>query len=330
MQTIGVMGAGAWGTALAQNFASTGKSVTIWARHQELVDSINTHNENKTYLAGVPLSKNIFATTDLETLAQADILVIVTPAQHLRASLKALAPHLTPGKPLVLCAKGFEMATGLLMTQVAAQEVPDATLAVFTGPTFASEIAAGLPSAATLAADDLQTAEMLRDALASRTLRPYITDDVLGAQVGGAVKNVIAIASGIIVGRKLGDSARAALMTRGLAEIARLAAAIGGRRETLMGLCGIGDLMLTASSVQSRNFSLGIQIGEGRTLADILAERKSVTEGVYTAQAIALMAEKFGIDMPISVAVNKCLNEGVEINTLIASLLERPLRPEEA
>lgn len=328
MQKIGIIGAGAWGTALAETFAGEGREAVIWAREQDVVTSINQKNENTVFLPGKKLHKNVTATDSLSTAAQADILLLVTPAQYVRPTMAALKSHLTPGKPVVICAKGIEIDTGLLMTQVAQEEAPDATLAILTGPTFASEIANGLPSAVTIAAKDKDVAQEIRDALASRTLRPYITDDLIGAQVGGAVKNVIAIASGVIVGRKLGESARAALMTRGLAEMARLSAALGGKKETLMGLCGIGDLMLTASSMQSRNFSLGVQIGEGRSLDEILGERKSVTEGVYTAKAMVVMSQKHAVDMPICNAVHKCVNEGFDIDEMIASMMERPLRAE--
>ena len=219
------------------------------------------------------------------------------------------------------------MNTGLLLSQVADEEAPNAVLGVLTGPTFAAEIASGLPSAVTIAARDKETAERLRGLVAAKTLRPYLTDDLLGAQIGGAVKNVIAIASGIVGGRKLGDSARAALITRGLAEMGRLASAMGAKRETLMGLCGVGDLVLTCSSMQSRNYSLGVQLGQGRALAEVLGERSSVTEGVYTAAALKTMAKKHAVDMPICEGVNVFLNEGGGIDEVIESILDRPLKP---
>ena len=252
--------------------------------------------------------------------------MIVTPAQHVRATLQGLKGEIESGVPTILCAKGIEMNSGLLLSQVADEETPHAVLAVLTGPTFAGEIARGLPSAVTVAAKDKDTAARIRELVASRTLRPYINDDILGAQIGGAVKNVIAIASGIVAGRGLGDSARAALIARGLAEMARLATAMGAKRETLMGMCGVGDLVLTCSSMQSRNYSLGMEMGKGRSLADILATRTSVTEGVTTAQALKTMAQKHAVDMPVCEGVNLFLNEGAPLDEVIAGMMDRPLK----
>lgn len=331
MRKIGVIGAGAWGTALAQTLSGpdasgTDREVILWAREPEVAAAINEQHENTVFLPGVPLHKNIRATDSLSGTAECDTLLIVTPAQYVRSTLVGLKGEIAKGKPVVICAKGIEMNTGHLLSQVADEEVPNATIAILTGPTFASEIARGLPSAVTIAARDKDVAAEIRDALASKTLRPYVTDDLLGTQIGGAVKNVIAIAAGIIIGKKLGESARAALITRGLAEMGRLASAMGAKRETLMGMCGVGDLMLTCSSMQSRNYSLGIQIGEGRSLQDILGERKAVTEGVHTAKALTVMSRKHAVDMPISEAVNNCLNEGMDIDDTIDAMLERPLR----
>lgn len=330
MQKIAIIGAGAWGTALAQTLVGPEREVLIWAREPDVVSSINEKHENVPFLPGIKLDPSIIATDSLSRAGACDMLLLVTPAQYVRPTMLALKDKITPDKPVVICAKGIELDTGLLMSQVADEAAPGATIAILTGPTFASEIARGMPSAVTVAARDKDTAQQIRESLASRTLRPYITDDLIGTQIGGAVKNVIAIASGIIVGRGLGESARAALMTRGLAEMARLATAMGGKRETLMGMCGVGDLMLTASSMQSRNYSLGVQIGQGRSLDDILGERKSVTEGVYTARALTVMAQKNAVDMPISQAVHRCLSEGLSIDDAIADMMERPLRAESA
>jgi glycerol-3-phosphate dehydrogenase (NAD(P)+) len=327
MTKIAVIGGGAWGTALAQTMANEQRDVLIWARNAAVVQSINTRHENTLYLPNMPLHPAIHATDSLSATGQSDLLLIVTPAQHVRATLQGLKGEIARGTPVVVCAKGIEMKTGLLMSQVADEEVPNAHFGILTGPTFAGEIARGLPSAVTIAAKDKDLAERIRDMVASKILRPYVSDDLLGAQIGGAVKNVIAIAAGVVAGRKLGDSARAALITRGLAEMGRLASAMGARRETLMGMCGVGDLILTASSMQSRNYSLGFQLGEGRTLEQVLGERRSVTEGVYTAAALKTMAQKHAVDMPICEAVNQYLNEGIPIDSVISSMLDRPLKP---
>lgn len=330
MQTIGIIGGGAWGTALAQNFANADKDVILWAREEEVVSSINAKRENTLFLAGVPLHQKIQATGSLSLAAKADVLLIVTPAQHLRATLASIKENLSADKPIVICAKGVEIESGLMLSQIVAEASPESPVAILTGPTFAIEIARGLPSAVTLAMKDKSEAETLAEALSTRSLRMYASNDLVGAQIGGAVKNVIAIACGIIEGKKLGDSARAALVTRGLAEIARLGAALGAKKETLMGMCGVGDLILTCSSMQSRNFSLGVALGQGQTLAEILAKRNSVTEGVHTAKALVVMAKNNAVDMPISEAVHKCLSEGADVDDIITKMLDRPIRSEVA
>jgi len=330
MQKIGIIGAGAWGTALAQSISSSGRDVTLWAKEPEVVESINTQHENTTYLPAITLNKNITAVESLSQLSDCSTILLVTPAQFVRSTLRSLKGEIAEGKPVVICAKGIEIESGALMSQVAQEEVPNATIAIMTGPTFAREIASGLPCAVTIAAEDKDVAQEIRDNIASKNLRPYVTEDLLGAQIGGAVKNVIAIACGVIYGRGLGESARSGLMTRGLAEMGRLASAMGAQKETLMGMCGVGDLVLTCSSLQSRNFSLGVSLGEGRSLNDIMNERKgkAVTEGVYTAEALMTMAKKHAVDMPISEAVYNCLAKGVSIEDAISEMLERPLRKE--
>ena len=329
MQKIGIIGGGAWGTALAQSFATSGKNVSIWAREEDVVASINAQHINP-FLPGVELHGNIDATSNVSTVAKCDVILVVSPAQYTRLTLQMLAPDLTEPKPVVICAKGIEIETGLLLSQVAKEILPNCPAAILTGPTFAAEIARGLPSAVTLAMNDLAAATELAEILTSRNLRMYPSDDMIGAQIGGAVKNVIAIACGVIEGKKLGDSARAALVTRGLAEIARLGAALGAKKETLMGMCGVGDLILTCSSMQSRNFSLGAALGQGRTMESVLAERNSVTEGVYTARALVVMAKNNAVDMPISDAVHRCLSEGANIDDMIGRLLDRPVKSEAA
>ncbi len=331
MQKVGVIGAGAWGTALAQSMSSAGREVILWAREPEVVASVNENRENSLFLPGVELNENITATDSLTKAANCDTLLIVTPAQFVRKTLEALKANITEGLPTVICAKGIELETGLLMTQVADEVIPGATVAVLTGPTFAKEIAQGLPAAVTLASKDKDIAHELVDGLSSKTFRTYVTDDVIGAQIGGAIKNVIAIASGIVYGRGLGESARAALVTRGLAEMGRLASAMGAKKETLMGMCGMGDLMLTCSSMQSRNFSLGVALGEGRKLEDIIADRgKAVTEGVHTAAALMTMAKKNAVEMPIAGGVYKMLQDGLPVEDVIDAVLERPIRKVEA
>ena len=328
MKTIGVIGAGAWGTALAQILASNGKDVTIWAREPDVVKAIDQNKENPNFLPGILLSKNLKATESLRVVTRRDIVLIVTPAQHVRTTLESIKNDVSEKQPIVICAKGIELGTGMLLSQVAEEIIQNSTIAILSGPTFADEVARGLPSAVTVAVKDKEIGKQLQEALGVSRFRPYITEDIIGAQLGGAIKNVIAIACGIVAGRKMGDSARAALLTRGIAEIARLGVAMGASKETLLGMCGIGDLMLTCSSMKSRNYSLGVALGEGKTLEEILGTRKAVTEGVHTAKATLELAKKNAVDMPISEAVNKCLNEGVPIDEAIEEMLNRPFKYE--
>ena len=330
MNKIGIIGAGAWGTALAQALASEGREVCLWARESEIVESMSRHHENSLYLPGIKLDERIFCTDNLSRAAEADLTLIATPAQHLRATLLSIKRDIQEDQPVLICSKGIEIETGYLMSQVAHEIIPDRIVGVLTGPTFAGEIARGLPSAVTVAIDHKDIGPKVLEALKSRTLRPYITDDVIGAQIGGAVKNVIAIAAGAIEGRGMGESARAALVTRGLAEMSRLASAKGAKKETLMGMCGVGDLILTCSSMQSRNFSLGVALGKGQKLEDILNRRNSVTEGVHTSKAVMVMARNNAVEMPISAAVHACLNEGANFDDVIEHMLDRPVRPEAA
>lgn len=327
MEKIGVIGAGAWGTALAQSMANAGRDVTMWAREAEVVESINKDHENSLYLKEVRLNEMVKATHNHEDLKECDVFLISTPAQHVRTTLEDMKFQLT-GKPFVICAKGIEIESGNLMSEVVDEVIPDAKAGYLSGPTFASEIARGLPCAVTLAMEQKDLGEEIVKCMGSRTLRTYLADDPIGAQIGGAVKNVIAIAAGVIQGRQMGESARCALVTRGLAEMGRLAKAMGAQKATLMGMCGVGDLMLTCSSMQSRNFSLGYELGQGKTLEEVLGERIAVTEGVHTAKALRVMASNNAVDMPISRAVNDFLNEGVAIDDIIENVLDRPLRRE--
>lgn len=328
MQKLGVIGAGAWGTALAVVGRRAGRDVSLWALEPEVAAEINQHQRNTPYLPGVALEPGIAATTDLAAAADADILLLVTPAQHLRATCEKLRPLLKSGVPVVICAKGIERGTSALMTDVVAQCLPGAPLMILSGPTFAQEVASGLPTAITLGASDPDLARNVAQAIGSRAFRPYVSTDIVGAEVGGAVKNVLAIGCGIVEGKGLGANGRAALLARGLAEIVRLAVARGGKPETLMGLSGLGDLVLTATSTQSRNYSLGVALGKGQTLEQVLGARRSVTEGVTTAEAVVTLAAKLGVDMPICSAIDRVLNHGASIDAMLKSLLERPLRDE--
>jgi glycerol-3-phosphate dehydrogenase (NAD(P)+) len=327
--TVGVIGAGAWGTALAQSVQTGGRDVLLWAREAELVDTLNTAHENTLYLPGVALDPALRATASFEALRQADVLLVVAPTQHVRAVISAFdASGANRGQPLVLCDKGIEQKTLALPSSILAEVAPKNPIAILSGPTFAAEVARGLPTAVTLAAADPTLGRALAEAIGSRTLRPYLSDDIIGTQIGGAIKNVIAIACGIAYGCRLGDNARAALITRGLAEMVRLGLALGGKRETLMGLSGMGDLVLTCSSLQSRNMSLGAALGEGKDLASILAGRTSVAEGVWTSSAAIALATQHAIDMPIAAAVDAILNRGASVADTIQTLLARPWKTE--
>jgi glycerol-3-phosphate dehydrogenase (NAD(P)+) len=328
VKRVGVIGGGAWGTALAQVCAGGGLEVVLWAREPEVVLEINGARENALFLPGVALDPAIVATTDLAALADRDFILAVAPAQHLRATLAALAPHARPALPVVLCAKGVEQGSLKLMGGVLAETIPHAAPAVLSGPSFAGEVARGLPTAVTLAARDADLAHRLAHAIATPVFRPYVSDDMIGAEAGGAVKNVLAIACGIVEGRGLGRSAHAALITRGFAELTRLAVALGGRAETLAGLCGLGDLVLTCSSPQSRNMSVGLALGRGMSLADALAGKLSVAEGVASAPAVTALAARHGVETPICAAVAAILAGETAVDPAIAALLARPLRSE--
>ncbi len=325
-ERIGIIGAGAWGTALAQALAAETTPVTLWAREAELVAEINTAHRNRLFLPGTALSSHIHATADLADFTGLSLLLAVTPAQHL-ARVLAQLPGYTGD--LVLCAKGIEAGTGRLMADVAAEAAPQATIAVLSGPTFAHEVAAGLPTAVTLACGGGEVQWRRIAPLLSRPmLRPYYSDDVTGAEIGGAVKNVLAIACGVVEGLGLGQNARAALIARGYAEMLRFGLARGARAETLAGLCGLGDLVLTCSSTASRNFSLGKALGEGLSAAEALAGKNSVAEGASTAPVLAELALRDGIDMPIVMTVARLLRGEVPARQAVAELLSRPLKAE--
>ncbi|MEH6404131.1 MAG: NAD(P)H-dependent glycerol-3-phosphate dehydrogenase [Sneathiella sp.] len=328
MEKINVIGAGAWGTSLAIAMARSGQNVSLWCREESQATALNLAEENKKYLPGISFPKSLKATSNLQEIINAEIILNVVPAQHLRANLIALSTLITPQTALVICSKGIEKTSGKMMSEVVEEILPEQPYAILSGPNFAHEVAKGLPSATTLAASDKALGRSLVDAIGIPTFRPYFTDDVIGAQMGGAIKNVLAIACGVVVGAKLGENARAALITRGMAEILRLGERLGARAETLMGLSGFGDLVLTCSSTASRNFSLGNALGAGNRLEDFLKTRHSVTEGVHTAAAICELAAKHKIDMPICAAVNKILNEGASVTEVVEELLARPFRDE--
>jgi glycerol-3-phosphate dehydrogenase (NAD(P)+) len=304
--------------------------VTLWAREPEVVEGVNKARENPLFLPGIPLNPDVSATSALEEAARADLILAVPPAQHMRSVLKALKPHLQAGAPLVLCAKGVERGSLALMTDVLAEEIPDATPAVLSGPGFAKDVARGLPTATTIASPDEAFAHRIVATIGLPTFRPYVADDLVGAEIGGAVKNVIAVGCGVAEGRKLGDGARAALITRGFAELTRLGLAMGAKAETLSGLCGLGDLVLTCCSMTSRNTSLGAALGEGRSLKEVMSERRSVAEGAESAPAVVALAARYGVEMPICAAVDAIVAERISIDEAIVALLARPFKAEHA
>ncbi len=327
-RTAGVIGAGAWGTALAQVCRRAGLETTLWAREPEVARAINATRTNPLFLPGVTLDEGITAVTDLTAVAGADLILAVVPAQHMRAMLTELAPRLRAGQPVILCAKGIEQGTLKLMAEVLADVAPNASPAVLSGPSFAGEVARGLPTAVTLACPDAELGEALARAIATPSFRPYWIADIIGAEAGGAVKNVLAIAAGVVEGRGLGRSAHAALVTRGFAELTRLAVALGAEARTLAGLCGLGDLVLTCSSSQSRNMSLGLALGRGESLAAALAGKLSVAEGVASAPAVRALARKLDVETPICEAVAALLAGERDLSEAIGGLMSRPLRTE--
>jgi glycerol-3-phosphate dehydrogenase (NAD(P)+) len=323
--TIAVLGGGAWGTALAQVIASGDRDVTLWAREPEVVDAINGGHENPLFLPKIALSPRIRATSDLAGIGEAEAVLVVTPAQHTRSVLGGLAQS---DRPLILCAKGIEAGTHKLLHDVAREEHPGSPIAVLSGPTFAHEVAGGLPTAITLAAENEERARALAALIARPTFRPYISTDLAGAEIGGAVKNVLAIACGVVDGAGLGQNARAALIARGFAEMTRFGMARGARPETLAGLSGLGDLVLTCSSTSSRNFSLGVGLGQGRSAHDLLSERRTVAEGAATAPVLVEAARAAGVDMPIAEAVCALLAGEAAVGAVVERLLTRPLSAE--
>jgi glycerol-3-phosphate dehydrogenase (NAD(P)+) len=322
-RSVGVIGAGAWGTALAGVAARAGRAVVLYARNAESAAQMQSTRANPR-LPGVRLDERIEISGDIAAAARADIILIATPAQNLRDAVSRLAPHLKPATPVVAAAKGIERGTHRFMTEVIAEAAPEAAPAILSGPSFADDVARGLPTAVTLAAKDEALASALVQALGSSTFRPYHTSDVRGVEIGGAAKNVLAIAAGIVEGRKLGASALAALTTRGFSELARLGRACGARGETLAGLSGLGDLVLSCSSLQSRNFALGIALGRGEP-----KPQGKLAEGEFTAPVLIELAASQNVDMPVSKAVAAILSGKVTIDAAIEGLLTRPFKAEE-
>ena len=329
MKRLAIVGGGAWGTALAVVARRAGSNVVLWARDDDVVAAINDRHENPLFLPGIALDPTIVATKDIDVaMAGAEAALLVVPAQFLRGVIGAFQPSLLEGLPVLHCAKGIEAGSLKTMSEVSAELLPNSPFAVLSGPTFAAEVARGLPTAVTIASHDGPLARAFMTALGNSRFRPYLSSDPTGVEIGGAVKNVLAIACGTVQGRALGENARASLITRGLAEMIRLGLAKGGRTETFGGLSGIGDLVLTCSATQSRNYALGVALGRGQNLDAALAGRRSVVEGVATASAVAGLANRIGIEMPISEAVEAVLRRGASIDAMIDGLLRRPYRSE--
>lgn len=329
---ISIIGSGAWGTALAAVFAGAGRDVTLYARDHGLAADINRAHENNIYLPGIRIPASIRATGDLDAaVVAADMLVIATPAQYARDAFQKIHALSRPAVPVISAAKGIEISTGKLLSEVAAEILPEHPYAVLSGPTFAHEAARGLPTAATLATTrDEKTAMQWAEALRAAAFRPYLSRDVTGVEISGALKNVVAIACGIVEGMQLGQNARAAVMTRGIAEMRRYGVARGADGDTFLGLCGIGDLTLTCNSASSRNFSLGLALGQGKSLTDAMAGRRTVAEGAATARAVHADAARRQIDMPIAAAVHDVLEGTASVQDIVRGLLSRDLKPEMA
>jgi len=327
-RSAGVIGAGAWGTALAQVLGSAGLDALLQAREPDVVESIRERRINEAFLPGVTLDDHVEVTTELADLAGCDLILAVPPAQFMRATMTAFAPHYRPGVPIILCSKGIERGSLKMMTEVLSETIPDATVAVLSGPSFAADVSRGLPTAVTLACEDAALGEALMQALSAPGFRPYLATDLIGAEAGGALKNVLAIACGIVEGRGLGRSAHAALITRGFAEMTRFAVALGAEAETVAGLCGLGDLVLTCSSPQSRNMSLGLALGQGQTVEQALVGKRSVAEGYESAPAVRELAARLGVEIPICEAVAAVLSGETTVDIVIEGLLSRPLKAE--
>lgn len=325
---VGVIGSGAWGTALAVLANRASSEVTLWTRNPNVLASIREQRENQSYLPGVFIDPGIKVTDDLAEACKADVLILCTPSQSLRSTCISISDLLPSETPIVIATKGIERGSLQFMSELVSSVLTHNQIAVLSGPNFADEAANGLPTATTIACQDAVLGERLLYVFGGRLFRPYLSDDVIGTQIGGSVKNVIAIACGIAVGCDLGENAKAALITRGLAEMARLCKAAGGKSQTLMGLSGIGDLILTCNSPKSRNMSLGLQLGRSESVEEVLASKRSLTEGVGTAESVTHLAHNLGVAMPICNAVNGILQGKLSVKETIHQLLARPFSPE--
>jgi glycerol-3-phosphate dehydrogenase (NAD(P)+) len=328
LKKIGILGAGSWGTALAKVSARQNREIVIWARDLDIVDGINKNHRNPTYLTDIELPPEIKATNDFSELCDVETLLLVTPAQKLRSILEQFSDHLPPWVPLVICSKGIEIETGEFLSEVVREVTSENPIAILSGPNFADETAKGLPTGTAIASKDRDLGFLLVESFGSKTFRPYYNPDIIGVQLAGALKNVYAIASGITAGKKLGENAIAALLTRSLAEMARLGIRLGGSSKTFMGLSGIGDLMLSCQSARSRNRTMGFEIGSGKTAQQVMKGAKSVFEGYYTSSTIKHLAKKGGVEMPVADAIYKILYEEADIDSSVAALLARPFGEE--
>lgn len=325
--TIAIVGAGAWGTALAATAALAGREVVLYAREPEVVDAIRLRDENTPFLPGVKLPQSLMATNTIEDCARAGAILLASPAQHCRTTLARLREFTPSGTPVAICAKGVETNSGKLMTEVMAEAFPEAEPALLSGPSFARDVVRGLPTAVTIAARE-PVAQRLQESLRHAMFRPYASDDLVGVAIGGAAKNVYAIACGMVEGRGLGESARAALLARSFAEMVRLGTALGAKPETMGGLSGLGDLALTAMSTGSRNYALGFALGEGKTLPQLLGDGRPLAEGAYTAAPLIERARREGVEVPIAEAVADVLTEKVALDEVVLRLMMRPTRAE--
>ncbi|MDC0432559.1 NAD(P)-dependent glycerol-3-phosphate dehydrogenase [Hyphomicrobiales bacterium] len=325
---ISVMGAGAWGTAIAIALSKDNKKINIWAKEKEVVDTINISNKNDLFLPGISLPSTIVAYNNFEFLQNTNLLFLVTPAQYLRSTLENIRGLIDNKIPIVLCSKGVEIGSLKLMSEVADEYLPTNPIAILSGPSFAKDVAINLPTALTLACKDKSVGKKIAETISSPQFRIYQSPDIVGAQIGGATKNIIAIASGIVFGKELGDSARSALITRGFSEISRLAEALGGEAKTLTGLSGMGDLILTCNSETSRNFTLGMKLGKGMNINEATNGLTSVAEGMFSTRAVIELAKNYNVAMPITDSINKLINNESDIDTIIEELLSRPLKEE--
>lgn len=329
MNKIGVIGTGIWGTALALTASRAGNDVLCWARRQEIVDSINHSHVNRTYLPDIPLPDTIKATNNIKDIFDfAKIILLTVSAQYTRETLKLIKPYVQKDTVIVICAKGIEADSGKMLSQVAKEEIPDTTIAILSGPGFAIDVAERRIASVTIACEKEEIASKITDMLGTQFFRPYYTTDIISPQIGGSVKNVIAIASGIVEGAHFGDGARATLITRGFHEMSKLAKALGGELTTITGMCGLGDLVMTASCSQSRNFSFGYEIGVNGEAESVIKANTRTVEGLHTTRAVVKIAKELGIEMPICEMVNRLLFEGISLNDAMIKLLSRPYKEE--